>query len=1002
MNSKKRSGWKALAAMAVVSGCMSGSEAEKPVEVEVEVDGPSPEGENPVIGNVDDPEDGDQVIACEDMRATAFVLPVGDPYDMAGTRITQGFDTSIEEGFCLVNRRFRADILALAACRAAGGSWYYRHTGNDIAIAAGNPVRAVAVGVVTAAGYFGGHGWVVRIRSMLEDGTEFYHQYGHMCESSNDNCLTVGVGDCVELGQEIGVVGSTGNSSGPHLHFEIKYLDSNGPGYLFDDPERNLRFYEDGIAFIESRPILSRWHPGNTLYKVGGHPEIKLVDGTELQWITQWQTFTDERHEIGRVVVGPREYELCYNQGSDIVSATHRRLVRCNGEVWMATEESRLRSMINPVEGSEEFLALIASWGFTSREIVDDARVCREYAETTGMALREGVLIKEEDRSDVYFIAPGAQAWPVETMPILHALGYQGRNLDPRDIMVIPAGLLEDMVWVVRRDRPIETDDLPICYTNGLAYGPPPEDGEGGVDFPEFDGEGCLPAVETCNAVDDDCDGLVDEGEVCAEVCNASPEVCDEADNDCDGRVDNGFSLGWDEENCGECGRACEDDEICVNGECADECIPTGAELCNDWDDDCDGEADEGFDLESDHDNCGACRNRCVVNEECFHGACRHIAFPESCNNEDDDYDGVVDNYTISCETRCGQGTQRCVAGGWEECNAPLPGAEVCNSIDDDCDGVVDEGVLNACGGCGNVPAESCGNNRDDNCNGSVDEDCVQVQVCNPIAETCNGSDDDCDGVVDENLSRACETACGNGNQTCGNGVWGTCSARQPSPESCNGSDDDCDGLIDEGVLNACGRCGNVPVEVCDGADNDCDGVVDDGVRNACGGCGQAPIESCNGIDDDCDGSTDEGVLNACGLCGNVPAEVCNNADDDCDGLIDEGVDCPRGHTVRVRFCPREDGTFDSDLPDGNGWYARTMDNGCIDITWNNVPEMEYRLQGTYLDGTAWECNEWPLGTVWLRNNTVPEVWVDGVQVEVTYGHDPRMGVGCNFFVTVS
>jgi len=30
------------------------------------------------------------------------------------------------------------------------------------------------------------------------------------------------------------------------------------------------------------------------------------------------------------------------------------------------------------------------------------------------------------------------------------------------------------------------------------------------------------------------------------------------------------------------------------------------------------------------------------------------------------------------------------------------------------------------------------------------------------------------------------------------------------------------------------------------------------------------------------------------------------------------------------------------------------------------------------------------------------QVWVDGVQVEVTYGHDPRMGVGCNFFVTVS
>ena len=150
-------------------------------------------------------------------------------------------------------------------------------------------------------------------------------------------------------------------------------------------------------------------------------------------------------------------------------------------------------------------------------------------------------------------------------------------------------------------------------------------------------------------------------------------------------------------------------------------------------------------------------------------------------------------------------------------------------------------------------------------------------------------------------------------------------------------------------------------------------------------------------------GIVDDGVLNACGWCGPVPVEVCDGADNDCDGQIDEGGVCqPQGHTVRVRFCPDENGLLTTDMPDRGDWYGYQLADGCIDITWNNVPEGEYRLQGEYLDGTAWECNEWPLGTIWLRNNAVPEVWVDGVQVEVTYGHDPRMGVGCNFFVTVS
>ncbi|MBV72039.1 MAG: hypothetical protein CMH52_11990, partial [Myxococcales bacterium] len=190
------------------------------------------------------------------------------------------------------------------------------------------------------------------------------------------------------------------------------------------------------------------------------------------------------------------------------------------------------------------------------------------------------------------------------------------------------------------------------------------------------------------------------------------------------------------------------------------------------------------------------------------------------------------------------------------------------------CDGTLDEGVLNACGACGDVPAEVC-DGADNDCDGTLDEGVLNAcGACGDVpAEVCDGADNDCDGTLDEGVLNAC----------------GDCG--DVPAEVCDGADNDCDGTLDEGVLNACGACGDVPAEVCDGADNDCDGTLDEGVLNGCGACGDVPAEVCDGVDDDCDGDIDEGVLNACGACGDVPPEACNGLDDDCDGQIDESLD---------------------------------------------------------------------------------------------------------------
>ncbi|MEC4019378.1 transglycosylase family protein [Streptomyces sp. H27-D2] len=115
------------------------------------------------------------------------------------------------------------------AYRAAGGSWSSgHHTGVDFPVGTGTSVKAVGAGRVVSAGWAGAYGYEVVIRHT--DGK--YSQYGHLSQ------LSVRSGQQVNAGQQIGRSGTTGNSTGPHLHFEIR----TGPGYGSDiDPLGYLR-----------------------------------------------------------------------------------------------------------------------------------------------------------------------------------------------------------------------------------------------------------------------------------------------------------------------------------------------------------------------------------------------------------------------------------------------------------------------------------------------------------------------------------------------------------------------------------------------------------------------------------------------------------------------------------------------------------------------------------------------------------------------------------------
>lgn len=104
------------------------------------------------------------------------------------------------------------------------------HEGVDIAAPRGTPIRALDAGSVVFAGERGGYGQVV----VIEHPSGLQTRYAHCGR------LDVQVGDAVAAGQAIGAVGSTGRSTGPHVHLEVRRGDSAVDPFEFYDATKIL------------------------------------------------------------------------------------------------------------------------------------------------------------------------------------------------------------------------------------------------------------------------------------------------------------------------------------------------------------------------------------------------------------------------------------------------------------------------------------------------------------------------------------------------------------------------------------------------------------------------------------------------------------------------------------------------------------------------------------------------------------------------------------------
>ncbi|WP_373538679.1 M23 family metallopeptidase [Chamaesiphon sp.] len=109
------------------------------------------------------------------------------------------------------------------------------HSGIDIAAPTGTPVVATGSGTVVSAGWNGGYGKAIIIQHNDVQQT----LYGHLSQ------ISVQPGQVIEQGTVIGLVGSTGNSTGPHLHFETRM--PNGNTWVAIDPSEDIQYAVDNL-----------------------------------------------------------------------------------------------------------------------------------------------------------------------------------------------------------------------------------------------------------------------------------------------------------------------------------------------------------------------------------------------------------------------------------------------------------------------------------------------------------------------------------------------------------------------------------------------------------------------------------------------------------------------------------------------------------------------------------------------------------------------------------
>ena len=447
---------------------------------------------------------------------------------------------------------------------------------------------------------------------------------------------------------------------------------------------------------------------------------------------------------------------------------------------------------------------------------------------------------------------------------------------------------------------------------------------------------------------------------------NGGIEICDGQDNDCNGDVDDvpGFDPTLPE-TCGTCSNNCYAiagsnwDNATIqcapgpnpgvepgtcSGQCAQDYYDTGIDglceyycvkvanddkTCDNADDDCDGVTDENVDKCTSVTDCGGCGHNCSLPHAT--PKCVHTGGGTNCDTTNTQCQ--IQKCDCTGPANCwwdldGQASTGC------EYPCSYSGPEVCgDGIDNDCDGLIDEaddlsqdpqigkscqgGTLGICATSAHAGTTACVAHQVV-CAGA------NVVHAGEVDETCNGLDDDCDGVVDDSptdVGDACGGGvffpCQKGAYQCQGGVKVCVGAVDPQPEICDGIDNDCDGTPDNNLPAAqSGAPCNVPMPPPAGAASPC----------------MAGATACVGGTVQCQGSVGPTSVNdSCGVDANCDGALTNQpAPNDVHNCGACGNDCTAGSVHANWGCAQVGANYQCQFQGCQaGYYDLDSDNKC-------------------------------------------------------------------------
>lgn len=196
----------------------------------------------------------EEILKINDNNVTSkrfIFVPFGERYK--ADLLKKGFGRRILE---IEPNKLLWPLESLTLTSRYGKRFYRDHTGVDFAAPVGTPVVSAEMGIVKQVGWIGGYGLAVLIQH--PDGKETL--YAHLSE------IFISIEEEVQMGQIIGLSGSSGISTGPHLHFEVRYQnipfdpeDFFPTGYFRNDVI--IKEGEDGIVIFDNGPFQHKQDP---------------------------------------------------------------------------------------------------------------------------------------------------------------------------------------------------------------------------------------------------------------------------------------------------------------------------------------------------------------------------------------------------------------------------------------------------------------------------------------------------------------------------------------------------------------------------------------------------------------------------------------------------------------------------------------------------------------------------------------------------------------------